>query len=93
MTRPIFPVNPKGLDDVAEKLLEVNPSIIEINLSCPNTENDFGKMFALEADSTKKVIQGPWQRLATFNSHISTLSSFTTIFPPSIVTILKYALP
>lgn len=40
---------------MAEKLKEVNPVMVELNLSCPNTENDFGKMFALETDTTAKV--------------------------------------
>lgn len=41
---------------VAEKLLEVKPQALEINLSCPNTERDFGPMFALDPQSTGKVI-------------------------------------
>ncbi|MDP4011284.1 MAG: dihydroorotate dehydrogenase [Candidatus Roizmanbacteria bacterium] len=41
---------------VADKLLETHPKIIELNLSCPNTDNEFGKMFALDADDTRKVI-------------------------------------
>src|SRR3989339_998290 len=41
---------------IAEKLLTVDPQIIELNLSCPNTEDDLGKMFALDSESTKSVI-------------------------------------
>lgn len=41
---------------VAEKILETKPVIIELNLSCPNTENEFGRMFGLDLKSTEKVV-------------------------------------
>ncbi len=41
---------------VAEKLLAVKPHALEINLSCPNTERDFGPMFALDPQATEHVI-------------------------------------
>jgi dihydroorotate dehydrogenase (NAD+) catalytic subunit len=41
---------------VAQKMLEAQPDAIEINLSCPNTENDFGRMFALDAGDTEKLV-------------------------------------
>lgn len=41
---------------VAEKLLAIKPHALELNLSCPNTERDFGPMFALDPQSTGKVV-------------------------------------
>lgn len=41
---------------VAEKLAAIAPAAIEVNLSCPNTERDLGPMFALDLESTAKVI-------------------------------------
>ncbi|PIQ73572.1 dihydroorotate dehydrogenase B catalytic subunit [Candidatus Roizmanbacteria bacterium CG11_big_fil_rev_8_21_14_0_20_36_8] len=41
---------------VAEKLIASNPVAIELNLSCPNTENDFGLMFALDTDATTRAV-------------------------------------
>jgi dihydroorotate dehydrogenase (NAD+) catalytic subunit len=42
---------------IVDKLLPLNPSIIELNLSCPNTEDEFGKMFALDPHITEKVVR------------------------------------
>ena len=41
---------------VAEKLIEANPVAIELNLSCPNTESDFGLMFALDPEATTRAV-------------------------------------
>ena len=44
---------------IAEKISEYNPDIIEVNISCPNVEEEFGKPFACDpssaADVTKEV--------------------------------------
>lgn len=42
---------------IAEKLNKIKPAIIELNLSCPNTEDDFGCMFALSAKATEQVVK------------------------------------
>lgn len=41
---------------VAEKLIESEPVALELNLSCPNTEDDFGCMFALSSKATEKAV-------------------------------------
>lgn len=40
---------------MTEKILKLPIDLIELNLSCPNTEDDFGRMFALDAKITEKV--------------------------------------
>jgi dihydroorotate dehydrogenase (NAD+) catalytic subunit len=42
--------------DVAKVLLEKKPVALELNLSCPNTEDDFGRMFALDLKATEKAV-------------------------------------
>ncbi|CAN5232350.1 dihydroorotate dehydrogenase [soil metagenome] len=42
---------------VGEKLSATGVAAIEINLSCPNTENDFGQMFALNPNMTYDVVK------------------------------------
>lgn len=34
---------------IAERIGEINPQLIEVNLSCPNVEDEFGKPFACSA--------------------------------------------
>ncbi|QQS43343.1 dihydroorotate dehydrogenase [Candidatus Roizmanbacteria bacterium] len=41
---------------VAEKLLEKEPLALELNLSCPNTEDDFGCMFAMDPRVTERAV-------------------------------------
>lgn len=46
---------------LAEKISECNPDIIEVNISCPNVESEFGKPFACvsgDAASVTKVVRG-----------------------------------
>ena len=42
---------------VAEKMSQSGVAAIEVNLSCPNTEDDFGRMFALDAKMTSDLIR------------------------------------
>lgn len=42
---------------VAEKMSTLKPKMIEVNLSCPNTTNDFGTPFALVPEDAAKVIR------------------------------------
>lgn len=42
---------------VAEKMAATGVAAIEVNLSCPNTEDDFGRMFALDASMTADLIK------------------------------------
>lgn len=41
---------------VIEPLLDLKLPLIELNLSCPNTECDFGRMFAMDPKTTEKVV-------------------------------------
>jgi dihydroorotate dehydrogenase (NAD+) catalytic subunit len=48
-----------SIDDfrqLVEALVEIEPEFIELNLSCPNTD-DWGKPFALEAKATEAVVK------------------------------------
>ncbi|MBU1018529.1 MAG: dihydroorotate dehydrogenase [Patescibacteria group bacterium] len=40
---------------VAEKMAEIGPDIIEVNISCPNVEHEFGKPFACVAADAAEV--------------------------------------
>lgn len=40
---------------VAEKISEAKPALLEVNISCPNTEDDLGRPFALFAETAAKV--------------------------------------
>jgi dihydroorotate dehydrogenase (NAD+) catalytic subunit len=42
---------------VAEKMATTGVFAIEVNLSCPNTEDDFGRMFALDTKMTSDVVK------------------------------------
>ncbi len=42
---------------VGEKMAATGVPAIEVNLSCPNTEDDFGRMFALDATMTSDLIK------------------------------------
>jgi len=41
--------------DAAEKVSGMNPDIIEVNISCPNVEDEFGKPFACSVHDAGKV--------------------------------------
>jgi len=41
---------------IAEQLAQTDISALEVNLSCPNTEDDFGRMFALDTKMTYDLI-------------------------------------
>ncbi len=53
----IFADKVENFVKVAEKIMEIQPVMIELNLSCPNTENDFGRMFALDTKATEKAVK------------------------------------
>lgn len=52
----IFADTIDNFNKVAEKVAELKPQLIEVNLSCPNTESDFGTMFAAACLSTEKAV-------------------------------------
>jgi dihydroorotate dehydrogenase (NAD+) catalytic subunit len=41
--------------EITEKVSELNPDIIEVNISCPNVEDEFGKPFACVAEDAAAV--------------------------------------
>jgi dihydroorotate dehydrogenase (NAD+) catalytic subunit len=42
---------------LAEKISEAEPDFLEVNISCPNTESDLGRMFAAEAKTAAAVVR------------------------------------
>lgn len=58
---PVFPSLFGGTKEefgyVAERLSTLNPQMLEINLSCPNTASDFGEAFALHEKAAADVIR------------------------------------
>lgn len=41
--------------EIAEEIAKLNPDIIEVNISCPNVEDEFGKPFACSRDDASAV--------------------------------------
>ncbi len=41
--------------ELAERITKLNPDIIEVNISCPNVEDEFGKPFACSLTDAAKV--------------------------------------
>ena len=44
--------------DLASKVTSLNPDYIEVNISCPNVESEFGRPFACSVDDAAKVTRG-----------------------------------
>lgn len=47
----------KNYVKVAEKIVSLNPQLIEVNASCPNTLDDFGTPFAVDPQALKQLIK------------------------------------
>ena len=43
--------------DLAEEISKLNPDIIEINISCPNVEDEFGLPFACDKNAASSVVK------------------------------------
>ncbi len=41
--------------EIAGKISEIKPALLEANISCPNTENEFGKPFGTDPDISARV--------------------------------------
>ena len=41
--------------EIAEEITKINPDIIEVNISCPNVEDELGKPFACDVDDAANV--------------------------------------
>ncbi|MBI2971046.1 MAG: dihydroorotate dehydrogenase [Candidatus Aenigmarchaeota archaeon] len=52
----IFGGTKEEFGSVAERIAEAQPALIEVNLSCPNTAQDFGMPFALSEEDAREVI-------------------------------------
>lgn len=50
--------------ETAEQIAQIKPHIIEVNISCPNVEDEFGKPFACVAGDAARVIKEVKSRLA-----------------------------
>jgi len=53
----MFEATVEGFGEVACRLQELEPDLIEVNISCPNTESDLGRMFAAEPHSAAAVVR------------------------------------
>jgi len=42
---------------LVEKVVPLNPSFIELNLSCPNVEDEFGKSLGMNKDAAGKIVR------------------------------------
>lgn len=51
----IVAVSSADFSELAEKITELRPDIIEVNISCPNVEDEFGKPFACVAEAAFDV--------------------------------------
>lgn len=51
----IFAETVQGFGDVARKVAEAAPDFIEVNISCPNVEAEFGRPFAVDARDAAAV--------------------------------------
>lgn len=51
----IFASNVKDFGIVAKKISKAKPHFIEVNISCPNVESEFGKPFGIDPDVSAKV--------------------------------------
>ncbi len=51
----VFAETVRGFADVTRVIAAARPDLIEVNISCPNVEAEYGKPFAAEADSAAAV--------------------------------------
>ncbi|MBN2367731.1 dihydroorotate dehydrogenase [Candidatus Woesearchaeota archaeon] len=51
----IFGKVKKEYGEMARRISEARPDMIEVNISCPNVEDEFGKPFSLECESAADV--------------------------------------
>ena len=53
----LFAMSIKDFQKLVSEIAEIKPYAIEINLSCPNVESEFGKMLSNKSDSSFQVIK------------------------------------
>ncbi|MCR4313093.1 MAG: dihydroorotate dehydrogenase [Candidatus Roizmanbacteria bacterium] len=54
----VFATNVKDFKKLVSEMSELHPYAIEINLSCPNVEGEFGQMLSNKSESSFQVISG-----------------------------------
>jgi len=54
----VFATNVIGFKKLVSEMAELKPYAIEINLSCPNVEGEFGQMLSNKSNSSFQVISG-----------------------------------
>jgi len=54
----VFATTVKDFKQLVGEMSELKPFAIEINLSCPNVEGEFGQMLSNKSDSSYQVIKG-----------------------------------
>ena len=55
MIASIVAGNKLDFGEIAEKVSEIGPDLIEVNISCPNVEDEFGRPFAASTSDTFEV--------------------------------------
>lgn len=53
----VFAMNVKDYQRLVSEIAEIKPYAIEMNLSCPNVEDELGKMISNRSDSSYKIIK------------------------------------
>jgi dihydroorotate dehydrogenase (NAD+) catalytic subunit len=53
----VFADTAQGFADVARRVSDAHPDLIEVNISCPNVAAEFGRPFALDARAAAQVTQ------------------------------------
>lgn len=54
----VFATNVKNFKKLVSEMSDLRPYALEINLSCPNVEGEFGQMLSNRSDSSYQVITG-----------------------------------
>lgn len=57
-------------DELIEKIVALGPDVIEVNISCPNVEDEFGVPFACDAVSAAKVVAIAKKKMSEVKSKI-----------------------
>ncbi len=53
----VFGDTPQGFADAVHVIAEAEPELVELNISCPNVESEFGRPFALDPDAAARATE------------------------------------
>jgi len=76
----LFATKIKEFQYLIEKIEPLNPTFIELNLSCPNVEGEFGKPLGIEKEASGKIVKaakkisGKTPILAKLSPNVSNIS-------------------